>query len=56
MALIILDALEDGDDLYQMSYKAVCEHSNRQLSSFLDFILPHKAIFEGDDQIDAGGT
>jgi len=35
-----------------MSYKAVCEYS----SSFQDFILQNKVIYEGDDQIDAGGT
>jgi hypothetical protein len=54
--LLLLDTVEDGDDLYPMSYKAVCAYSNRQSSSFQDFILPHKAIYEGDDQIDAGGT
>jgi hypothetical protein len=54
--LLLLDTLEDGDDLYPMSYKAVCEYSNRHSSSFTDFILPHKPIREGDDQINAGGT
>jgi hypothetical protein len=53
---LLLDTLEDGDDLYPMAYKAVCLYSNRQSSSFPDFILPHKPIREGDDQIDAGGT
>jgi hypothetical protein len=53
---LLLDTIEDGDDLYPMSYKGVCEYCNRQSSSFQDFILPHKAIYEGDDQIDAGGT
>jgi hypothetical protein len=54
--LLLLDTIEDGDDLYPMSYKAVCEYSNKHSSSFTDFILPHKPIREGDDQIDAGGT
>jgi hypothetical protein len=54
--LLLLDTLEDGDDLYPMAYKAVCLYSNKQSSSFSDFILPHKPIQEGDDVIDAGGT
>jgi hypothetical protein len=53
---LLLDTLEDGDDLYPMAYKAVCLYSNKQSSSFADFILPHKPIREGDDVIDAGGT
>jgi hypothetical protein len=53
---ILLYTPEDGDDLYPMSHKAVCEHSNRHSSAFQDFILSHKAIYEGNDQIDAGGT
>jgi hypothetical protein len=45
---LLLDTLEDGDDLYQMSYKAVCEYSNKQSFSFHEFFLPHKPIREGD--------
>jgi hypothetical protein len=45
---LLLDTLEDGDDLYPMSYQAVCLYSNKRSSSFTDFILPHKPIQEGD--------
>jgi hypothetical protein len=53
---LLLDTLEDGDDLYQMSYKAACEYSNKQSSLFHEFVLPHKPIRDGDDVINAGGT
>jgi hypothetical protein len=44
---LLLQTQEDGDDLYPMAYSAVCEYSDKQLSSFQDFVLPVEPILEG---------
>ena len=46
---LLLHTQEDGDDLYPMAYAAVCEYSDKQSSSFQDFVLPVDPIFEGGD-------
>jgi hypothetical protein len=53
---LLLQTQEDGEDLYPMAYAAVCEYSDKQSSSFQDFVLPVEPIFEGGDEIDGGGT
>jgi hypothetical protein len=44
---LLLHTQEDGDDLYPMAYAAVCEYSDKQSSSYQDFVLPVEPIFEG---------
>jgi hypothetical protein len=53
---LLLHTQEDGDDVYAMAYAAVCEYSDKQASSYQDFVLPVEPIFEGGDEIDGGGT
>jgi hypothetical protein len=50
---LLLDTRDDGDDLYLMAYRAVCEYSNKESSTFNEYQLPYLVVREGDDAIES---
>ena len=40
------------DALYLMANNAVCEYSNKELSTFHEFQLHHQSVYEGDDEFE----
>jgi hypothetical protein len=48
---LVLDA-RDEDLPYLMAYEAVSLYSNGDSSTFDEYQLPHRAVLEGDDEIE----